>query len=307
MDRFFRSSVEAPTATQAEHRLRQRYGDVELGGLGAYRERSAGDSRFVVSKVVLDGDFTIDADVRVVSVAFSTPGYRWRSGDEEGDLSTAPALFEPGKQMSSRFSGRTGVTTVTFQVASLAAFALGYYGHERPISFEGARPASASHGRVWAESVRTVIESNVLENDLTRVTAYEALAVVAMEAFRLGGERRERVLTPRGGLTAYRAATDFVADNVGIPVGESDIAVAAGVSVADLRIVYAAHSVAGWTPAQHLRASRLAAVHVDLLLGDPAHETVSAIGGRWGFTNPGKFAEAYRAVYGVSPRTVLAS
>lgn len=305
MDRFFRSTVEAPTAAHAERRLRERYGDVALSGVGGYRERSAGDPRFAVSKVALEGEFSIQADVRVVTIGFSTPGYRWRSGEESGDLSNAPALFEPGKLMGSRLTGRTGVTTVTLDLPALEDFAEGYYGRRTRIDYEGSRPASPKYSRLWAETVSTVIQTAALDNDMSRAAAYQALAIMALEAFRLRGDTESRSTTARGSVAAYRRATEFVDANLDVPVTEADIARAAGVSLAELRSVYAAHSVAGWTPAQHLRSGRLASVHVDLLRGDPARDTVTSIAGRWGFTNPSKFAEAYRSMFGFSPRTVL--
>jgi AraC-like DNA-binding protein len=38
-------------------------------------------------------------------------------------------------------------------------------------------------------------------------------------------------------------------------------------------------------------------------LGDPAlhHRTVSAIGARWGFTNPAHFSRAFRQAFGMAP------
>jgi AraC-like DNA-binding protein len=303
---FFQTAVTAPNATQAERRLRERYGDVALGGVGGYREQTVGDGRFAVSQVLLEGEFEVDADVRVVTVAFSTPGYRWRAGGDEGDLSQAPALFQPGTPMSSRLTGRTGVTTVTFDVAALSALAESTYGTPTAVDFTGAQPVSRELGRVWTKTVGSVLENRGIENDLTRAHTYRALGTMTLEAFRLGGDRGRRDLSPRGALVAYRRATEFVDEHLSLPISEADIAQAAGVSVAELRVVFAAHSAAGWMPAQHLRQARLAAAHLDLLDGDPARgDRVSDILARWGFTNSERFAPLYRAAFGTTPGAVL--
>lgn len=305
-DGFFRSALDATSSSQAERRLRELYGDVALAGVGAYRERSAGDPRFALSHVVLDGEFDVDADVRVVTVAFSTPGYRWRTGDEDGDLSRAPALFQPGLRMSSRLTGRVGVTTVTFDVTALAALAQAVYGMPVELDFAGARPVSDDLGRVWVEAVRTILSARLLENDLTRAHAYRALGMATLEAFRLGGDRRARELTPRGALAAYRRARDFIDGNASLPISEADVAQAAGTSVAELRTVFAIHSVAGWTPARHLRQARLAAVHLELLDGDPSRgDRVTEIAARWGFLSSEKFGPLYRDAFGTTPGAVL--
>lgn len=285
--------------------MRELYGDVSFTGVGARREHTVGDGRFAVSTVALEGEFTVQANVRVVSIAFSTPGYRWRTTTEDGDLAAAPALFSPDRTMGGRLVGSPTITTVTFDRAALGTFAGGLYGEETTISFEGSRPVSPAYGRLWTETVQTIIATRALDNDISRSTAYQALAAIALEAFRLRGERPARSLSPQGSLTVYRRAADFVERNCAAPVTEVDIAHVAGVSVADLRVVYAAHSIAGWTPAQHLRRVRLAAVHVDLVSGNPARDRVSAIAGRWGFTNQSKFAESYREVFGVTPRESL--
>lgn len=307
MDGFFRSTMRAASASDAEKRLRELYGDVALGGLGAYRETSAGDARFALSQVLLDGSFEVDADTRVVTIAFSTPGYRWRSGDEDGDLSTAPALFQPGRRMSSRLTGRVGVTTATFDVGALTAHAEATYGERVRLDFDGARAATPDLGRAWTETVQTVLSARLLENDLTRAHAYRALAMMALEAFRLRADRESSSLTARGALTAYRRATTFIDDHLGLPISEADIAAAAGVSVADLRVAFAAQSTAGWTPVRHLRQARLAAVHLDLLDGSTTRgDRVTDIAARWGFTSSEKFNRWYREAFGTTPGSTLA-
>jgi AraC-like DNA-binding protein len=84
-----------------------------------------------------------------------------------------------------------------------------------------------------------------------------------------------------------------------------DIAAAAGVSARTLQQAFRKHL--GSTPLGHLRRVRLERVHRDLLAADPARDTVGRIAGRWGFTDGGRFARAYREVHGQPPSRTLHS
>jgi AraC-like DNA-binding protein len=303
---FFRSTLSATTTDAAEQRLRELYGDVELGGLGGYREHAAGDAAFTLAAVELDGSFDVHAETDVVTVAFSTPGYRWRVGRDEGDLSTAPAVFQPHEPMTSRITGRTLVTTVTFDVDALATLATALYGEPTPIRFDGQAAASAETGRLWSGLVTAIRRSALLEDDLSRATAHHSLAVTALESFRLVGDRHERSLSAEAGLRAYRRACGFIDEHLSLPITVADVAQAAGIGERELRQVFLAHSPMGWGPEEHLRRGRLAAAHRELLEGDPTlGDSVGRIAARWGFPHPGRFAAHYREVYRVNPRHVL--
>jgi len=302
----FRSAFTAPTIAAAEQRLRVLYGDVRLGGLGGYAERTAGDGRFALAEVMLDGEFQVEADARDVTIAFSTPGYRWQTGEESGDLAAAPALFQPGRAMRSRIRGRSRITTASFDGAALRSFAAAYYGSDLPVRFDGATAASRDLGLAWRRTVAELDVAGMLQSDLARTTAFEALAAIALEGFRLAGDRAERATTARGRLAAHRRAARFLDEHAAAPIGEADAARAAGVSVAELRVAFAAHSAAGWTPVQHLHRARLAAAHLELAEADPTDgATVTGIGARWGFTKPSRFAARHREIYGTTPGSVL--
>lgn len=61
------------------------------------------------------------------------------------------------------------------------------------------------------------------------------------------------------------------------------------------------------TPHEYLRTSRLARVHEELARADARRTTVSAIASKWGFANHGRFARAYRELFGESPAQTLRS
>lgn len=306
MDGFFRSTVRASTREAAEGRLRDLYGDIRLGGVGGYAERAVGDADFTIAEVRLDGDFEVHAEVDTITFAFSTPGYTWRVGRDEADLSSAPAVFQPSEPMSSRIAGPTTVTTVNFSPTAMNAFASALYGSPTRVWFDGQQPASDRLGELWTRLVPLVRDGALLDNELTRAVAYHSLAATALESFRLAGDRRERALTVAAGRRAYARACRFIDDHLSLAITPADIARAAGVPQAQLDALFVAHSPLGWRPAEQLRRGRLAAAHQDLVDGDPTlGDTVSTIAARWGFGNPGRFAQLYRSVYGANPKSVL--
>lgn len=306
MSGFFRSSLQATSTATAEQRLRELYGDIRLGGIGGYAERAVGDAAFTIAEVQLDGDFEVHAEVDTVTFAYSSPGYRWLVGRDEGDLSAEPAVFQPGEPMSSRIAGPTVVTTVTFPRAELADLASALYGSPTDAWFEGQRPVSRASAGVWMRLVPLVQQSGLLDNDLTRATTYHSLAVTALESFRLAGDRPARALSAAEGQRAYARACRFIDDHLSLPVSIADIAAAAGVSEARLAEVFRGHSPVGWDPAEQLRRGRLAAAHRDLADGDPSRgDSVGGIAARWGFPHQGRFAQLYRSVYQVNPKYVL--
>ncbi|MFD0431516.1 helix-turn-helix domain-containing protein [Streptomyces zhihengii] len=55
----------------------------------------------------------------------------------------------------------------------------------------------------------------------------------------------------------------------------------------------------------HLRLVRLARAHRDLRAADRRTTGVMEVAATWGFAHPGRFAAAYRAVYGTAPSATL--
>ncbi|MFD7713756.1 helix-turn-helix transcriptional regulator [Streptomyces sp. NPDC059786] len=101
-----------------------------------------------------------------------------------------------------------------------------------------------------------------------------------------------------------RRAVAFIDEHAPRDLSVADIAEAAHVSIRTLQCAFRRHL--DTTPMNHLRRVRLAHAHADLLAADPASGvTVTAIATRWGFLQPGRFAAAYRAVYGRPPHQTL--
>jgi AraC-like DNA-binding protein len=102
-----------------------------------------------------------------------------------------------------------------------------------------------------------------------------------------------------GAVPAYvRRADDFMRANADIPIRMEQVAAAAGCSVRTLNAVF--RQFRDTTPLAALHTIRFEQVRAELnhsVTGGP----ISEVSRRFGFTNPGRFAAAYRRRFGESP------
>jgi hypothetical protein len=256
MPDYFRHDFRSADPDVAEQRLREIYGDVRLGGGGGYEERVVGDDRFAIARIVLSGSFEVNALTEDVTFATATPGYAWTVGRDEGTLDQSPAVFQPEEPMSSRIDGPVVVTTVTFDPSALEDLAAAVYGEPLRVWFDGQRPQTTAHARLWQGLVDVLGAGVGLDDAFDRATTFHALAVSALEAFRLAGDRPSRTVRAEGRLRAYRAACRFIDENPTKPFTVADVAAAAGVSEAVLRAVFEAHSTYRQTPEDRIALAR---------------------------------------------------
>lgn len=87
------------------------------------------------------------------------------------------------------------------------------------------------------------------------------------------------------------------------PLTVSGIAAEVGCSVRALRYGFQSH--VGTSPGKYLARVRMDRVHHELVWSSPQDVSVTEILYRWGVAHPGRFAQAYREEYGVSPSTTL--
>jgi AraC-like DNA-binding protein len=102
---------------------------------------------------------------------------------------------------------------------------------------------------------------------------------------------------------AVRVATDLIKNQPGHPWSIPQLAAAAGVSVRALE--YGFRRYIGVTPRTYLRDCRLQCAHEELRRSSPAEATVTEVAYRWGFTHLGRFAQAYRRKYALTPSMTL--
>jgi transcriptional regulator GlxA family with amidase domain len=102
---------------------------------------------------------------------------------------------------------------------------------------------------------------------------------------------------------AVREAMDIIEAAAHLPLTTSTLATQCHVSVRTLQEGFRRHL--GMSPMAYLRAVRLRRAHRDLLCADPYRSTVAATAHRWGFTHLGRFATAYKAMFGQTPLQTL--
>jgi AraC-like DNA-binding protein len=102
-----------------------------------------------------------------------------------------------------------------------------------------------------------------------------------------------------GAVPAYvRRADDFMRANVAVPIRMEHVAAAAGCSVRTLNAVF--RQFRDTTPLAALHTIRLEQVRAELNHG-VTEASIGEVSRRFGFTNPGRFAAAYRRRFGESP------
>jgi AraC-like DNA-binding protein len=110
-------------------------------------------------------------------------------------------------------------------------------------------------------------------------------------------ERLER--GPFGAVPAYvRRAAEFMRANAAVPIRMEQVAAAAGCSVRTLDAVF--RQFRDTTPLAALHAIRLEQAHA-ALNHNVTGASIGEISRYYGFTNPGRFASAYRRRFGESP------
>lgn len=131
-----------------------------------------------------------------------------------------------------------------------------------------------------------------------RTALNRRLATVVLDTFPIRDRRGDVVPVANRLRDAIRFIEANAADRPAVP----DIARACGLSERGLQEVFA--RTLETTPARFLRDHRLDQVRAELLLAVPP-TTVAEVSGRWGFTNPGRFASGYRERFGEDPGTTL--
>lgn len=111
------------------------------------------------------------------------------------------------------------------------------------------------------------------------------------------GDRGEDLSAAR-----VRQIEDWVAANVGEPIGVEDLARVAGVSVRSLQV--ACRRVRGCTPMQLVLRQRLEAARDALIKAAPGSQ-VTSVAADCGFFNFGRFAANYRTAFGELPSQTL--
>ncbi|MGH1547678.1 helix-turn-helix domain-containing protein [Leifsonia poae] len=306
----FLSRDAASDPDAAEELLRRGYGDVSFGsdaresGL-SYAEELRGDERMLLGRHRFGGELSLSFDLPFIAVGLARGAYRWRVGDEEGDLAAAPALFQPETGAQGRMD-RADVTVVAFDVRSLTRTARATFGEDRlaptflsatPVSVQAAEHWRAVHDLAWRQ-----VKTGAFDHPLQRASLYRQLAVATLETFPLAGDHETRRTTVAARARAFKRAIAYIDEHASLPITADDIALAAGTTTPELARAFDMHLP--YTPLQYLASVRLTAAHRDLQDGIP--EPVAVVAARWGFPDEETFIRLYVTRFGSMPvsRTV---
>jgi AraC-like DNA-binding protein len=239
--------------------------------------------------------------------------YSCRIGSDEVTVSRGDwVLIDPDLPSDMAWSPGVRIAIARFDRATLDRLTAGLSGRDpdQPMRYPLSPARSPQHARAM-DQLELYVKS-LLANQATRDSTLirdqisRLVAVHLLEAFpiALAGSRPES--GEHVGPASLRRALGFIDDHHDMDIGLPEIANAAGVSPRALQQAFREHE--NTTPMAYLRRARLASAHRDLRQADPATGiTVSDIAIRWGFTNPGRFAAAYRQVYGRQPSHSLHS
>ncbi|MFF2552040.1 helix-turn-helix domain-containing protein [Nocardia sp. NPDC058058] len=170
-------------------------------------------------------------------------------------------------------------------------------------------PIDARRERMWGRLFDLVhhevtapdsVLTELIVQNLTRTLAATALSVfpnTGMDA----QPRRGPGAVPA---TALQRAVDYLRANPLSPTTVTELATHAGTSPRALQ--YAFRTEYQMNPMDYLRQLRLEHARQDLLAAEPSDGyTVAIVAARWGFGNPGRFAQHYKRVFGHPPSQAL--
>ncbi|WP_344118698.1 AraC family transcriptional regulator [Kocuria aegyptia] len=276
----------------------------------SYREDRAGDEDVALARVEVIGSYSSWGDTQMFSVIDRTSGRcDWSTRTESGTGIGAPVLITP-RSPTLFVVDSLQTSNVYLTEALVQDIAETVYGTENtPVTFASSHPATPRLGRYWSSLTRLAqesVDSGAFEAPLVRAGLTRHLGVALLECFPLTGDQELRTLSMAAQTRRYRIAKQFIDDHAHEPITVDDAARAANTPTPALAQAFRANHPHLLSPTEYLYRARLAGAHAELLNADPtAGHTVAGIATRWGFADPGRFAGAYRAAYGVPPSTTL--
>jgi AraC-like DNA-binding protein len=200
---------------------------------------------------------------------------------------------------------------VTLRTAAIReAAGLDPDGAELP-TFASIRPVSSGGVRTWERALEFVgqmllDDPEVVAAPLVIGSADRMLAGLLLATFpnMVTEERPRRDEHDVRAPGTIRRAISFIDSNADLDIGIGAIAAAAHVSRRAVQLAFRRHL--NTTPTAYLRRVRLDLANRELLAAsDGDGLTVTDVAYRWGFSSPSRFAERYRAAFGLSPSETL--
>ncbi|NYE44553.1 helix-turn-helix transcriptional regulator [Streptomyces fulvorobeus] len=223
-------------------------------------------------------------------------------GPGETYLVAPPDRPYTGELRSARYTITMFDPALLEEVAAVGAHARG------PVQLTGQRPLDTTANKRLGSTIaflRDHVLTGPATDGLVVATAARHLAAVALSALPSTATQDEGHPTDSRDAHAdtLRRAKAYIEENAHKAIGLGDIAAAAFVTPRAVQYAFSRHS--DTTPLGHLRQVRLTRAHVALRTADPQTSSVTRIAATWGFPHVGRFAAAYRRLYGVTPAVTL--
>ena len=179
----------------------------------------------------------------------------------------------------------------------------------QPLRFTGYAPVSEQAAATW-KATRSFVGQIARDHPdaagypLVAANAAQMLVAAALSTFPSNAVTDPTIEDRHDAHPAtLRRGVAFIDEHAHEDISLADIAAAANITIRAVQLAFRRHL--DTTPLEYLRRVRLDHAHRDLLAADPAHDSVTAVACRWGFSSPSRFAAYYRQAYGVSPGRTL--
>lgn len=232
--------------------------------------------------------------------------YAAQTGGEQLDTAQ-PFLFRPGPAAST--SERIDLLMVNIDMDTLTRSALHRHGlDEGRLDLCATSPISEAMRRHWQRTIgyvwRSVVqEPEVFRNDLARTAAFETVITAATAAFPVDVIHSGRAQQPAALSRTVREAREYIEHHPGEPLTVDLIAEQAHVSVRALQSAF--RRDLDTTPLAYLRRVRLTRARDQLQDAELGAVSIADVARQWGFTNLGRFAAEYAALFGEKPSRTL--
>ncbi|MGY1690296.1 AraC-like ligand-binding domain-containing protein [Geodermatophilus sp. SYSU D01105] len=291
-----------PHCLTADSVLDARLNVVSSGGITIGYLRYGADARLTVPAMVdaFHVNLTLTGTTTVRQARAEVRTAAGRSGVMISP--TRPATVDWSAD-ATQFAMKIGRQSLESQLSALLHDAL-----SRPLRFSLAVDLQSSAGAALLTATRFLVAQLELHEPA------EPLVQQQMESFFLTqvllgipNSYSGRLSAAAGpiGRFALDEAIDYIEAYPERPLGLAELATVAGTTASALRAAF--RDELGTTPAEYVRAVRLARARAELLGGDPSVRSLSVLAARWGFPAVEQFAAQYQARYGQDPAVVLRS
>lgn len=232
------------------------------------------------------------------------------SGEDILSSARDAIVMDPLGNHRLRWQGGCKVVNLVLERHRFESVAAELTGSDQPgrVRFRLGPPTSTAAAEAWTAVTRLLLRDIVpsgvgIRSPLVRAQILRLTVAALLEAYPGTFVGAEPSTGDWVGPASVRRALDFMELAAGQDISLADIAEAGRTSVRGLQRAFRSHL--GTTPLRRLREIRLYRAHDELQETAPVDRTsIAELAYRWGFSNPSRFAEEHRRVFGCLPSEV---